>query len=87
MTSMFDPAHPGRALMSEIEGRSLSITEVAAHLGIERTQLALIINEKAGISAELSAKIGVLFNTSPDFWSRMQINYDYFEEGNRRKTL
>jgi len=45
---MFNPAHPGRVLR-EFMG-DMTISALAKHLGVTRTNLSLILNEKAGIS-------------------------------------
>lgn len=83
MTPMHNPAHPGRILRSEIEGRS--ITEVAKHLGVARVTLSRILNGQAGITAEMSIKLSEAFDTSPDFWFKMQMNYDFWQASQKKR--
>lgn len=76
MTRMFNPAHPGRILRNDLEGRSLTVLSAAVRLGIPPEELAAILDERAGISAELSEKLAAMLDTSPEFWHRMQVQHD-----------
>lgn len=77
MTPMFDPPHPGRILKNELEGRS--ITAVAKRIGIPSGTLSKIIQGQAGITPEISLKLADAFNTSPDFWFKLQVDYDFWQ--------
>ena len=80
---MFNPAHPGELIKETIEalrentGKPLTIEEVAQGLGTTRKTLSAIINGKQGISPEMAYKLAASFtNTKPEFWLRVQDNYD-----------
>lgn len=80
---MFDPAHPGEVLRETIEaiseenGHHLTVTEVAQGLGVTRKTLSAILNQKQGISPEMSLRLAKAFgNTDAEFWLRLQENYD-----------
>jgi addiction module HigA family antidote len=72
---MFNPPHPGRGLRAQI-GDTITVTALAKHLGVTRTHLSMILNERAGISPLMSLKLDEAFNKSEGFWLRMQQNYD-----------
>ena len=87
MTAMHNPPHPGRILRQWIEGRS--VTEVAHHLGVSRVALSRVLNEQAGISAEMSLRLSEALGTSPDFWFKMQTQFNFWQASRkkRRKVL
>jgi len=71
------PVHPGEILREEyIKERKLTITEVALGLGIARTNLSAVCNERAGISPELTVKLSEAFENTPQFWINLQKNYE-----------
>jgi addiction module HigA family antidote len=83
MAQMYNPPHPGQILKSELEGRS--VTEVARHLGIARVTLSRILNEQAGITPEMSIRLSEAFNTSADFWFRLQAQYDFWQASRKKR--
>ena len=83
MSHMFNPAHPGEILKNDLEGRS--VTEVAKHLGIARVTLSRILNCQAGITPEMSLRLSEALGTSPDFWFRMQAQYDFWKASRKKR--
>lgn len=82
---MFKPAHPGRILKEDyIEELKLSVTNTAKSLGVTRQTLDAIINERAGISPEMSLRLAKAFDTTPELWLNLQRNYDLWKA--REKT-
>ena len=74
---MWDPAHPGEILKEMyLEPLALDVTGFAKTLKISRKQLSLILNERAGVSPLMSLKLSKVFNTSPEFFLRLQQQYD-----------
>lgn len=71
------PVHPGEILREDyIKQRGLTVTEVAKGLGIARTNLSAIINERAGISPEMAVKLSEAFGNTTQFWVNLQKNYE-----------
>ena len=71
------PVHPGEILREEyIKQRGLTVTEVAKGLGIARTNLSAIIDERAGISPEMAVKLSEAFGNTTQFWVNLQKNYE-----------
>lgn len=83
MAYMYNPAHPGRILKNDLAGQS--ITEVARHLGIARVTLSRILNQQAGVTAEMSLKLSEALGTSPDFWFKMQAQYDFWQASRKKR--
>ncbi len=71
---IFNPAHPGEVLRDYMG--EMSVGDAAAHLGVTRAHLSRILNGRAGISAEMSLRLSAALGTSPDFWLKMQTQYD-----------
>ncbi len=80
---MLDPSHPGELIRETIEGlreetgEKLPIGEVAAGLGTTRKTLSAIINGKQSVTPVIAIRLAAAFaNTTPEFWLRVQENYD-----------
>jgi addiction module HigA family antidote len=73
--TMYDPAHPGEVLRDYLG--EPDVTSLAKRLDVARTTLSRILNGRAGVSTAMALRLAkVLPNTSPEFWLRMQSNYD-----------
>lgn len=71
------PSHPGEILREMfINEYKLTITDVAEGLGMARANLSAIVNERAGISPELSVKLSEAFGNTSQFWMNLQKNYE-----------
>jgi len=71
------PSHPGAILREMfINEYKLTITDVAEGLGMARANLSAIVNERAGISPELSVKLSEAFGNTSQFWMNLQKNYE-----------
>jgi len=54
----------------------LSITNAAAALGVTRTTLSELVNEKRGISPEMAVRLSKVFGGSAESWLVQQAQYD-----------
>jgi addiction module HigA family antidote len=69
--------HPGGFVFREcIEPLGLSITDAAAALGVTRTTLSELVNEKRGISPEMAVRLSKVFGSSAESWLIQQAQYD-----------
>ena len=59
-----------------IEPLGLSITDAAAALGVTRTTLSELVNEKRGISPEMAVRLSKVFGGSAETWLVQQAQYD-----------
>lgn len=85
---MLAPCHPGEILREEVlKPLDLSVTAAAQALGVSRMALSNIVNEHAGISAEMAVRIAKVFGGAPEIWVRMQGNHDLARAKRRAATL
>jgi addiction module HigA family antidote len=74
---MKKPPHPGSMVMRQcIEPLGLTITDAAAALGVTRTTLSELVNEKRGISPEMAVRLAQVFGGSAESWLTQQAHYD-----------
>ena len=77
---MHDPPHPGEILRADYLGPlGLSVTAAAGALGVTRKTLSAVLNERAGISPAMAYRLSKAFDTSPEFWSNLQMQYDLWQ--------
>jgi len=87
---MHNPPHPGRIIKEAVEALPMSVTGFAAHIGVSRVALSRVLNQKAGVTPEMSIKISEAFGQdSPDIWFKLQNDYDFWQaahaKGRRKK--
>lgn len=74
------PIHPGAVLREDIlKEMKISITHAAKELNVSRKQLSEIVNESAGISAEMAVRLENGFGVNAEFWLDMQKNFDIWK--------
>lgn len=74
---MKNPPHPGRIVRQDcIEVLELTVTKAATLLGVTRQALNNLVNERAGISAEMAIRLEKLGWSTADHWIRLQAAYD-----------
>ena len=74
---MKNPPHPGGFVLREcIEPLGVSITQAADALGVTRTTLSELVNEKRGISPEMAVRLSQVFGGSAASWLTQQAHYD-----------
>jgi addiction module HigA family antidote len=74
---MKNPPHPGLVVLQEcIEPLGLTVTQAAKALGVTRTTLSELVNEKRGISAEMAVRLSKVFGGSAESWLVQQAQYD-----------
>lgn len=86
---MKNPPHPGDLVRYDcLEPLGLSVTAAAKALNISRQALNNLVNKKSGISPEMAVRLSKAFNGSPEFWMRLQLNYDLAQiERNSSKII
>jgi addiction module HigA family antidote len=74
------PMHPGQILKAEyLDSHNISVTELAAKIGVSRNTLSSIINERAGVSADMALRLSRAFLTTPELWLQLQTVYELWE--------
>jgi len=68
---------PGEILLEEfLKPMGLGQVEAARRLGVSLNRLNEIILGKRGITADTALKLARLFRMSPQFWVRLQADWD-----------
>jgi addiction module HigA family antidote len=76
-STMKNPPHPGGFVLRQcIEPLGLTITDAAAALGVTRTTMSELVNEKRGISPEMAVRLSKVFGGSAAGWLTQQALYD-----------
>jgi addiction module HigA family antidote len=73
--------------MNCIEPLGLSVTDAARALGVARQTLNNLLNEKSGISPEMSVRLEKMGRGTADGWLRLQANYDLNLVRNRANQI
>ena len=68
---------PGEILLEEfLKPMALGQVEAAHRLGISLNRLNEIVLGKRGITADTALRLACLLKTSPQFWMRLQADWD-----------
>ena len=71
------PLHPGEMLREEfMKPLGLSANALAIALRVPVTRISEIVRERRGITADTALRLAHYFNMSPEFWMRLQMDYD-----------
>ena len=71
------PVHPGEIIREDILPEvNLSVTAAAKALGVSRQMLHGILGARKPLSAVMCLKVSRLFGSTPEFWMRLQADYD-----------
>jgi len=71
---------PGEMLLEEfLKPMGLGQVEAARRLGISLNRLNEIVLGKRGITADTALRLGRFLKTSPQFWMRLQADWDLHE--------
>ena len=83
------PTHPGEILREEfLEPLGMTQTEFSRRIKVSFRTVNEILNEKRGISPEMSLKLARFLGTSEELWLNLQDKYDLFRARQKnRKAL
>ena len=75
---------PGEMLIHEfIEPLGLRQSEVAQRLGVSANRLNEVVRGKRRITADTALRLSRLLKTSPQFWMRLQADWDLHRAARR----
>ena len=81
------PVHPGEIIREDILPEAgLSVTATAKALGVSRQMVHEILAGRKPLSAVMCMKVSRLFGSTPEFWMRLQADYD-LKKAAQNKTL
>ena len=73
----FSPTHPGQVLRKMyLERLGLSVSTAAAAVGISRTNFSQFLNGRFSLTPEMAVRISRAFDTPPELWLMLQMEYD-----------
>lgn len=71
------PTHPGKILLDHfMHPMKLTQVELAAHLGVPLQRVNEIVKGKRGVTPETAWLLAQAFDTTPDFWIKLQTAHD-----------
>ncbi|MBN1625587.1 MAG: HigA family addiction module antidote protein [Deltaproteobacteria bacterium] len=80
------PTHPGNIIKEDyLQPLTMTIKDMADTLGISRKTLSKIINERGAITPDMALRLSRAFDTTPDLWLNLQMNYDLWIAENASK--
>ena len=69
--------HPGEILKEEfLDPLQLTQTELAKHIGVPIQRVNELVRGKRGITPDTVWRLARAFDTSPEFWMNLQVNFD-----------
>jgi len=75
------PLHPGEMLREEfMKPLGLSANALAMELRVPVTRISEIVRERRGITADTALRLARYFNMTPEFWMRLQMDFDLESE-------
>ena len=82
------PVHPGEILREDILPEvGLSVTAAAKALGVSRQMVHEILAERKPLSAIMCLKVSRLLGSTPEFWMRLQAEYDLKKAAQNKKVM
>jgi antitoxin HigA-1 len=76
MKNNLPPVHPGRFIRRGLDELGISNAEAAVILDCSRAFVGDLIKGERDLSVEMCFKIANLLGSTPDFWARLQTQYD-----------
>ena len=84
MTLRTVPPLPGLVLRHQIlKPRGLMQAELARAMGLSSVRISQIMNGRAPITVETALRLGQVTGTEPEYWIRLQTDYDLFHAKKR----
>lgn len=77
------PTRPGEMLLEEfLRPAELTQVEAARRMEIPLNRLNEIIRGRRNITADTAIRLAKLFDTSPEFWMGLQVDWDLWHAAN-----
>lgn len=78
------PTYPGGILKRQyMESLSLTVSDLAATLGVSRKTLSRVLNERGDITPDMALRLSQAFKTTSELWLNLQRNYDLWEAAHK----
>ncbi|HTA39138.1 MAG TPA: HigA family addiction module antitoxin [Candidatus Acidoferrales bacterium] len=74
------PISPGSVLREDfLEPLKMTQGQLAAALGVDRTSVSELLNERRKVTTEMALRLAHTLRTSPEYWINLQIAVDLFD--------
>ncbi len=88
LNNALPPVQPGEILREDILPETgLSVTATAQTLGVSRQMLHGILAGRRPLSAVMCLKVARMFGSTPEFWMRLQADYDLKKAAQDRRLM
>lgn len=85
---MKKPAHPGFLVRVDcLEPYGLTVTEGAKVLGVSRSALSALVNQRANLSLAMAIRLSKAFGGTPEGWMRVQLNHELADVVKQAKKI
>ena len=82
------PVHPGEIIREDILPETgLSVTAAAKALGVSRQMVHEILAGRKPLSAVMCMRVSRLFGSTPEFWMRLQSDYELKKAAQNKKVM
>lgn len=80
------PTHPGE-IIREMYLKPLKLTQdaFAGALDISRPRANELLNGRRSVTPDTAVRLGIAFNTSPQYWLNMQAAFDLYRAKQKHK--
>jgi addiction module HigA family antidote len=81
------PTHPGEILLEEfLIPMGISQSALARELHTSFRAINEIVNQKRGITTEMSLRLSRYFGTTPQLWLNLQNQYDLYRIAHKKES-
>jgi addiction module HigA family antidote len=85
---MHSPPHPGGLIREDVlKPHGLSVTAAASMLGVSRTNLSLLLNERIDLSPEMALKLEAAFGLEASMLMGMQTDHNLAQARAKRSEI
>ena len=82
------PTHPGEILKEEfLVPYDMTQSHLAKALGTSFRAINELVNEKRGITVEMSLKLSKYFGATPQLWLNLQNQFDLYKVAKKKKDI
>jgi addiction module HigA family antidote len=71
-------SHPGVALRRRLKLAGMTATALSRKLNVPANRVTSILNGTRAITGDTALRLAHFFNTAPDYWSGLQMEYDLY---------
>uniref|UniRef100_UPI0003D101C5 Antidote protein n=1 Tax=Proteus vulgaris TaxID=585 RepID=UPI0003D101C5 len=82
----FKVSHPGEMIARDLEDMGVSGRRFAHNIGVTPATVSRLLAGKTALTPSLSIRIAAALGSTPEFWLRLQSNYDLRQLENQIDT-